>query len=196
MPPPSSEAARASLCQCFQMAFAAPGPMPAPSLQLKERSEEPTQYSLADLFAGINPPPPEILKESCPMSQSSRGRMATRLKPPRANHSPEKRRSSSRPKGEADLKCGRSGGAKPSWNLSHIRGRHSHKAPSEPAKQPEGPEATTKLKLVVKKVCLDKATPVNLENLGPAARSKYNTTGHSRTRQGQVPTPYRILQPF
>ena len=31
MPPPSSEAARASLCQCFQMALAAPCPTSAPS---------------------------------------------------------------------------------------------------------------------------------------------------------------------
>ena len=85
MPPPSSEAAQASLRQCFQTALAAPGPTSGPSPQLKGRSEEPTQYSLADPFAGINPPPPEILKESCPMSQSSWGRTATRSEPPRAN---------------------------------------------------------------------------------------------------------------
>ena len=161
------------------MALAAPDPTSAPLLQLKGRSKEPTQYSLADPFAGINPPPPEILKESCPTSQSSRGRMATRSEPPRANHSPDekKRRSSSRPKGEADPKRGCSSGAEPSWNLSHIRGRHSNKAPSELAKQPEAPEATTKLKSVVKKVYLDNTQPVNLEDLGPAARSRYNTTG-------------------
>ena len=184
MPPPSSEAARASLCQCFQMALAAPGPTSAPSPQLKGRSKEPTQYSLANPFAGIKPLPPEILKESCPTSQSSRGRMATRSEPPRANHSldEKKRRSSSRPKGEADPKHGRSSGAEPSWNLSHIGGRHSDKAPSEPAKQLEAPEATPKLKSVVKKVRLDKATPVNLEDLGPAARSRYDTTGQSRAR--------------
>ena len=182
MPPPLSELARASLHQCFQMALAAPDPTSAPSPQSKERSEEPTQYSLADPFARINPPPPEILKESCPMSQSSWGRTATRSEPPKANHPPDekKRRSSSRPKGEADLKCGCSSGAKPSWNLSHIRGQHSDKAPSELAKQPEAPEATTKLKSVMKKVCLDKAKPVNLEDLGPAARSRYNTTGQDR----------------
>ena len=34
-----------------------------------------------------------------------------------------------------------------------------------------------KLKSVVKKVCLDKAKPANLEDLGPAARSRYDTTG-------------------
>ena len=124
MLPPSSEATRASLCQCFQTALAASGPTSVPSPQLKGRSEEPTQYSLADQFAGINLPPPEILQESCPTSQSSRGRTATRSEPLRANHSldEKKRRSSSHPKGEADPKHGRSSGAEPSWNLSHIGG--------------------------------------------------------------------------
>ena len=185
MLPPLSEAARASLRQCFQTALAAPGPTSAPSPQLKGRSKEPTQYSLADPFAGINPPPPEILKESCPTSQSSRGRTATRSEPPRANHSADekKRRSSSRPKGEVDLKHGHSSGTEPSWNLSHIGGRHSDKAPSEPAKQLEAPEATTKLKSVVKKVRLDKTQPVNLEDLGPAARSRYDTTGQDWARR-------------
>ena len=55
MPPPSSEATQASLRQCFQTALTAPGPMSAPSPQMKGRSEEPTQYSLADPFAGISP---------------------------------------------------------------------------------------------------------------------------------------------
>ena len=185
MPPPSSEAARASLRQCFQTALAAPGPTSAPSLQLKGRSKETTQYSLADPFARINPPPPEILKESCPTSQSSRGRTATRSEPPRANHfaDEKKRRSSSRPKGEADPKHGHSSGAEPSWNLFHIGGRHSDKAPSEPAKQLEAPEATTKLKSVVKKVRLDKTQPMNLEDLGPAARSRYDTTGQDWARR-------------
>ena len=179
MPPPSLEAAWASLCQCFQTALAAPGPTSVPSPQLKGRSKEPTQYSLANLFARINPLPPEILKESCRTSQSSQGRIATRSQPPRANHSldEKKRRSSSRPKGEVDPKRGHSSGAEPSWNLSHIRGQHSDKAPSEPAKQLEAPEATTILKSVVKKVRLDKTQPVNLEDLGPAARSRYDTTG-------------------
>ena len=167
------------------MALATPDPTSAPSPRLKEGLGEPTQYSLADLFAGINPLPPEILKESCPMSQSSQGRTATRSEPLRANHSPDekKRRSSSHPKGEADPKCGHSSGTKPSWNLSHIGGRHSNKAPSEPAKQPEAPEATTKLKSVVKKVHLDKTQPVNLEDLGPAARSRYDTTGQDRAHR-------------
>ena len=194
IPPPSSEAARASLHQCFQTALTTPGPTSVPSLQLKGRSKEPTQYSLADPFAGINPPPPEILKESCPMSQSSRGRTATRSEPPRVNHSldEKKRRSSSCPKGEADPKGGRSSGTEPSWNLSHIGGQHSDKALSEPAKQPEAPEATAKLKSVVKKVCLDKTQPVNLEDLGPAARSRYDTTGQDRASRDKS----RPLQSF
>ena len=75
MPPPSSEAAQASLRQCFQMALAAPCPTSAPLPESEKQSaEKPAQYSLANPFAGINPPPPEVLKESCPVSQSSRGR--------------------------------------------------------------------------------------------------------------------------
>ena len=187
MPPPSSEATRASLHQCFQTALAAPDPTSAPSPRSKEGLGEPTQYSLADPFAGINPPPPEILKESCPTSQSSQGRTATQSEPPRANHSPDekKRRSSSRPKGEADPKHGCSGGAEPSWNLSHIGGRHSNKAPSEPSKQPEALEATTKLKSVVKKVRLDKTQPVNLEDLGPAAQRSKNSLEFSIRTKGR-----------
>ena len=78
MPPPLSEAVRASLRQCFQMALAAPGLTSAAPLQSEKRLGEPAKYSLADPFAGINPPPPEILKESCPESQSSHGRTASR----------------------------------------------------------------------------------------------------------------------
>ena len=140
MPPPLLEATQASLHQCFQMALATPCPTLAPPPESEEQSvEEPAQYSLADLFAGINPPPPEVLKESCPMSQSSRGRTATRSEPPKVNYPPDekKRRSNSRPRGEAEPKRGRSSGAKPSWNLSHIGGRHSDKAPSQPVREPE-----------------------------------------------------------
>ena len=183
MPPPLSEAARASLCQCFQMALAAPCPTSAllPESE-KQSAEEPAQHLLADLFAGINPPPPEVLKESCPVSQPSRGRTATRSEPLKANYPPDekKRRSNSRPRGEAEPKCGCSSGAKPSWNLSHIGGRHSDKAPTQPAREQEAPESTPKLKSVVKKVRLDKAKPANFEDLGPAARSRYDTTGQDR----------------
>ena len=180
-PPPSSEATRASLRQCFQMALAAPCPTSAPSPELEKQAEEPAQYSLADLFAGINPPPPEVLKESCPASQSSRGRTATRSEPPKANYPPdEKKRSNSRPRGEAEPKRDHSSGAKPSWNLSHIGGRHSDKASSQPAGEQEAPESMPKLKSIVKKVRLDKAKPVNFEDLSPAARSRYDTTGLDR----------------
>ena len=146
-------------------------------------TEEPTQYSLADPFAGINPPPPEVLKESCPVSQSSRGRAATHSEPPKANYPPDekKRRSNSRPRGEAEPKRGCSSGAEPSWNLSQIGGRHSNKAPSQPAREPEAPESTSKLKSVVRKVRLDKAKSTNFEDLGPATRSRYDTTGWDRT---------------
>ena len=183
MPLPSSEATRASLHQCFQMALAAPGLTWAPPPESKEQSaEESAQYSLANPFAGINPPPPEVLKESFPVSQSSRGRTATRLEPPKANYPPDekKRRSNSHPRGEAEPKRGCSSGAEPSWNLSHIEGRHSDKAPSQPAREPEAPESTSKLKSVLKKVRFDKAKPPNLEDLGPVARSRYDTTGQDQ----------------
>ena len=184
MPPPSSEAARASLRQCFQMALAAPCLTSTPPPESEGWSaEEPTQYSLANPFAGINLPPPEVLKESCPVSQSSRGRASTRLEPPKANYplDEKKRRSNSCPRGEAEPKHGRSSGAKPSWNLSQIGGRHSNKTPSQPAREPEAPESTSKLKSVVRKVHLDKAKPVNFEDLGPAARSRYDMTGWDQT---------------
>ena len=184
MPPPSSEAARATLCQCFQTALAAPCPTSTPPLESKGRlAEELTQYSLVDPFAGINPPPTEVLKESCPVSQSSCGRAATCLEPPKANYPPDekKRRSNSHPRGEAEPKRGCSSGAEPSWNLSQIGGRHSDKAPSQPASEPEAPESTSKLKLVVRKVRLDKAKPMNFKDLGPAARSRYDTTRRDRT---------------
>ena len=180
MPPPSSEATRASLCRCFQMALATPCLTPAPPPESEEQSaEESAQYSLADPFAGINLPPPEVLKESCPVSQSSHGRTATHSEPLKANYPPDekKRRSNSRPRGEAEPKRGHSSGAEPSWNLSHIRGWHSDKAPSQPTREPEAPESMSKPKSVVKKVCLDKAKPINLEDLGPATRSRYNTNG-------------------
>ena len=183
MLPPSSEATRASLRQCFQMALAAPCPTSTPPPESEGWSvEEPAQYSLADPFAGINPPPPEVLKESCPKSQSSHGRAATRSEPPKANYplDEKKRRSNSCPRGEAEPKRGRSSGAKPSWNLSQIRGRHSDKAPSQPVREPEALESMSKLKSVVRKVRLDKAKPANFEDLGPAARSRYNTTGWDR----------------
>ena len=116
------------------------------------------------------------------MSQSNRGRAATRSEPPKANYPPDekKRRSNSCPRGEAEPKRGRSGGAEPCWNLSQIGGRHSDKTPSQPAREPEAPESTPKLKSVVRKVRLDKAKPANFEDLGPATRSGYDTTRQDR----------------
>ena len=118
------------------------------------------------------------------MSQSSHGRTATHSEPPKANYplDEKKRRSNSCPRGEAEPKHGCSSGAEPSWNLSHIGGRHSDKAPTQPAREQEAPESTPKLKSVVKKVRLDKAKPANFEDLGPAARSRYDTTGRDRAR--------------
>ena len=65
MPPTPSEAARASLSQCFQKALATPQTEPAPPLEQPrgQTKGESAQYSLADSFVGINPPPPEVLKE-------------------------------------------------------------------------------------------------------------------------------------
>ena len=65
-PPTPSEVAWASLSQCFQKALATPWTQPA---QPPEQSGGltkggPAQYLLADPFAGINPPPPEVLRES------------------------------------------------------------------------------------------------------------------------------------
>ena len=119
------------------------------------------------------------------MSQSSHGRTATHSEPPKVNYPPDekKRRSNSRPRGEAEPKRGRSSGAEPSWNLSHIGGWHSDKAPSQPAREPEALESMPKLKSVVKKVHLDKAKPANLEDLGPATRSRYDTTWRDRVRR-------------
>ena len=170
--PPSSEATRASLSQCFQKAFAAASPTSVPEQSVKE----PAPYSLADPFAGINPPPPEVLKEEHPADESSHGRTATRSEPPRANYPPEekKRRSNSRPRGEAEPKCVCSSGTKPSWDLSHIGSQNSDKAHSQPASEPEAPEHTPKLKSVVKTVRPDRTKPANFEDLGPAARSRYD----------------------
>ena len=68
MPPTPSEAARASLSQCFQKALATPWTEPAPTLEPPrgQPKGESAKYSLADPFVGINPPPPETLKESNP----------------------------------------------------------------------------------------------------------------------------------
>ena len=167
------------------MALAAPCLTPAPPPESEKQSaEKPAQYSLADPFAGINMPPPEVLKESCPLGQSSRGRTVTCSELPKANYPlDEKRRSNSCPRGEAEPKRGHSSGAEPSLNLSQIGGRHSNKAPPQSAREQEALESMPKLKSVVKKVHVDKAKPANFEGLGPAARSRYNTDGRDWTRR-------------
>ena len=177
MPPTSSEAARASLSQCFQKALATPQTKSAPPPEQPEGQTKkgPAQYSLADPFAGINPPPPEVLRGGR-SDQPARGRAAICLEQLRMDYLPEKkkRRSSSRPQGEAEPKHGRSSGAEPSWDTSHIGGRQSDKAHSQPTSEPEAPEPTPKLKLVVKTVRLNLPKPEDLESMGLAARSRYD----------------------
>ena len=84
MPLTPSEAAWASLSQCFQKALATPRTelAPPPEQPRGQTKGESAQYSLADPFVGINPPPPEVLKESysdhpCPRQSSHAFGMAT-----------------------------------------------------------------------------------------------------------------------
>ena len=172
MPPTPSEAAWASLSQCFQKALATPQtePAPPPEQPRGQTKGESAQYSLADPFVGINPPPPEVLKESY-SDHPARGRAATHLERPPEE---KKRRSSSHPLGEAKPKRGRSSGAKPSWDVSKVGGRQSDKAYSQPTSELEAPAPTPKLKPAVKSVRLNLPKPEDLEGLGPAARSRYD----------------------
>ena len=153
MPPTPSEAAWASLSQCFQKALATPWTEPAPPPEQPRgwTRGESVQYSLADPFVGINPPPPEVLKESY-SDHPARGRAATHLEWPPEE---KKRRSSSHPWGETEPKCGRSSGAEPSWDVSKVGGRQSDKARSQPASEPEALAPPPKLKSVVKSVHLN-----------------------------------------
>ena len=172
MPPTPSEAARASLSQCFQKVLASPRTKPAlpPKQPRGQTKRESAQYSLADPFIGINLPPPEVLKESH-ADHSARGRAATWLEWPPDE---KKRRSSSRPRGEADPKRGRSSGAEPSWDISKVGGWQSDKARSQPVSEPETPTPVPKLKSVVKSVRLSLPKLEDLESLGLAARSRYD----------------------
>ena len=94
----------------------------------------------------------------------------------RLEYPPEekKRRSSSRLRGEADPKRGRSSGAKPSWDISKLGGWQSDKARSQPASEPEAPASMPKLKSVVKSVPLNVPKPEDLESLGLASQSRYD----------------------
>ena len=131
---------------------------------------ESAKYSLADPFVGINPPPPEALKESNP-DHPARGRATTRLERPLEE---KKRRSSSCPRGEVEPKCGRSSGAEPSWDVSKVGSLQSDKARSQPASEPEALTPPLKLKSAVKLVHLNLPKHEDLEGLGPAARSRYD----------------------
>ena len=200
MPPTPSEAAQASLSQCFQKALATPRTKPAPPPEQSGGLTKggPAQYSLADLFAGINPPPPEVLRESH-SDQPARGRAAMRLEWPREE---KKKRSSSRLRGEVDPKRGQSSGAEPSWDISKVGSRQSDRARSQPASEPEAPAPMPKLKSVVKSARLNLPKPEDLESLGPAARSRYDDStkvdqprqdssqhradAHSKPRSGTV----------
>ena len=172
MPPTPSEAARASLSQCFQKALATPWtePAPPPEQPRGQAKGESAKYSLANLFFGINLPPPEVLKESY-LDHPARGRATTHLEWPPEE---KKRRSSSCPRGEAEPKRGRSSGAEPSWDISQVGGQQPDKACSQPASEPEAPAPPPKLKSAVKSVRLNLPKPEDLEGLGPAARSRYD----------------------
>ena len=177
MPPTRSEAAWASLSQCFQKALATPRTKlaPPPEQPGRQTKKGPAQYSLADPFAGINPPPPEVLRESH-SDQPTRGRAAMHSEWPKTEYPPEekKRRSGSHPRGEAEPKRSWFSGAKPSWDICKVGGWQSNKVCSQPASEPEAPAPTPKLKSVVKSVCLNWPKPEDLESLGPAARARYD----------------------
>ena len=179
MPPTPSEAARATLSQCFQKALAPPWTKLAPPPEQSKglTKGEPAQYSLADPFAGINLPPPEALKESH-SDLSAQGRATTRLE---WTQEEKKRRSSSLPRGEADPKCSRSSGAEPSWDVSKVGGRQPDRARSQPASEPEASASTPTLKSIVKSVRLKLPEPEDVEGLGPAARSRYDNTKGDQT---------------
>ena len=102
MPQTPLEAAWASLSQCFQKALATPQTelAPPPEQPRGQTRAESAKYSLADPFVGINPPPPEALKESNP-DHPARGRATTHLERPPEE---KKRRSSSCPWGEVEPK--------------------------------------------------------------------------------------------
>ena len=85
----------------------------------------------------------------------------------------KKRRSSSRPRGVVEPKRGQSSGAEPSWDVSQIGGQQTGKSQPKSTSGPELPEP--KLKSIVKSVRLSLPKPAELESLGPATRSRYNT---------------------
>ena len=178
LPPTLSEAARASLTACFQRTWtgsrstpstAKPvGTGPPPGHPEGQECKEEVQCSLADPFAGINPVPRRL-------DQPQRGRTTLRADPPRMDCPPEEKKggSSSRPRGVVEPGQGWSGGAEPSWDVSQIGSRQTGKPQPQPSSGPELPEP--KLKSIVKSVHLSLPKPADLESLGPAARSRYDT---------------------
>ena len=80
MSPTPSEVAQASLSQCFQKALATPQTelAPPPEQLRGQTKSESAKYSLTDPFVGINPSPPEVLKESNP-DHPARGRATMHL---------------------------------------------------------------------------------------------------------------------
>ena len=96
----------------------------------------------------------------------------------------KKRRSSSRPWGEVEPKCGRSSGAEPSWDVSQVGSWQPDKARSQPPSEPEAPTPLPKLKSAVKSVRLNLPKPEDLEGLGPASQSRYDdSTKDDRPRR-------------
>ena len=180
MPPTPSEAARASLSRCFRKALATPDaePVSSPEPPRRQLKGELAKYSLADPFVGINPPPPETLKEPNP-DHPARGRATTHLERPPEE---KKRRSSSRPWAEVEPKCGRCSGAEPSWDVSKVGSWQPDKA--RPPSETEAATPSPKLKSAVKSVRLKLPKPEDLE--GPAARSRYDDpTKDDQSRRGK-----------
>ena len=159
VPPTPSEVARASLSQCFQKALATPWTEPAPPPEQPRGSRKGNWPSIHwPTRVGINPPPPEALKESNP-DHPAQGRTTTCLEWPPEE---KKRRSSSCPRGEVEPKRSRCSGAEPSWDISKVGSRQSDKARSQPASEPEAPTPPLKLKSTVKSVRLNLPKPEDL----------------------------------
>ena len=86
----------------------------------------------------------------------------------------KKRRTTSRPLGEAEPKRGWSSGAKPSWDISKVGGQQSDKTHSQSSSEPEAQAPPSKLKSVVKLDRLNLPKPEDLGSLGLAAWSRYD----------------------
>ena len=158
-------------------------PTPPPDQSESQKGEKEVQYSLADPFVGINPPP------ETPPEQPGGGRMASRADPSQRNYPPEemKRRSSSRPHGVMEPKHRRSSDAEPSWDVSQIGHQQADKAQTQPPSEPEPPEPAPRVKSVIRSVRLALPKPEDLKGLGPATWSRYNG-GAKEDRQQREPS--------